>query len=66
MRYVCVSECQSSPAGDFNISAVIDLNILPRIVQLLSTAKDPALHVRSSMFCQNDVLDGSEMTWVVL
>ena len=31
--------------SDPPISRIIDLNILPRFVQLLSCAKDPALHV---------------------
>ena len=41
---------RNPPIIDFNIlppiSKVIDLNILPRFVQLLSCAKDPVLHVR--------------------
>ena len=66
MRYACVIECQSSPAGDFSISAIVDLNILPRIVQLLSTTKDPDLHVRSSPFGQSDLLNGSEVDVVCI
>ena len=66
MRYTCVIECQSSPAGGFNISVIVDLNILPRIVQLLSTTKNPDLHVRSSPFGQSDSLDGSEVDVVCI
>ena len=35
-----------SQSGDPPISSFMELNILPRFVQLLSIAKDPKLHVR--------------------